>query len=332
VKSLIAWILWLLGELLMNLVTNLLGDWLMRRIARWIVRYQASAMGEQSARCREEWLAHLDETPDGWTQLKVALRMLEVPFNTFIEKCCDVGAGRATVAWIREHGALVTSVPVAVLLFKDYPLDQTRFAAYAVAIPLLLLCVLSLTPLFRRALAIGYERLNYGSRIVMGGLAVPVVVYLIIAWGWVPPSERPPKRAVKGALAATRPPLVVIPSLPLDIDIREAIEGQEQSKDPASTRVSPSSDFLSARESLQNNSGLLGNRTLPILLLSEIPGIPIPNLPNEDGLVSARTLLDLSMSDLPEIHLPKQPLPATEEEVRMLAPAAPTNLRIVAAN
>jgi hypothetical protein len=325
----VAAIVWLFGEVLKSLVTNLIGDWLLRLIARWIVRYQASTMGEQSARCKEEWLAHLNETSEGWAQLKVALRLLQVPLNTFIEECWDAGLRRATLASIRERGALFT-VPIAVLLVTVYPPDQTRFAAYPVAIPLLVVCALTITPHCRRALAISYERLNYMGRIVTGGLAVPAIVYFVVVWGWVAPSKHPPKRAVVGSIAATRSPLVVIPALPLDIDSQETMGGNEYSGSPAPTRVSPSSDFFSRRQPRQNNNGLLGTRTLPILMLSELQYIPLPKLPTDDELLSARTMPDLNTSELPEVNSPKQPLPSVRDLVPTGGvPSAPTNLHLV---
>ena len=54
--------LYVVGAIVLRVVSSEIGDWI-PPLARWIVRHQATKMGDQAERYREEWLADLVDTP-----------------------------------------------------------------------------------------------------------------------------------------------------------------------------------------------------------------------------------------------------------------------------
>ena len=207
-------VLWLIGALmltaggvLVNLLSNQIEAWL-PLLARRIVRYQATKMGPRSSRCEEEWLAHLNQTRGSLAQFVVALGTLLVPFRTVTEKCRDTPGGfkEFAAAWFRDRASWIT-VPAVVLLIAAYPPNPSRYAAYGVLIPFLLFCALYLAPPFRRAFALGYERLNYFGRIGVGSLTMPIIGYFAIAFADTPATASIQKSSVDSR-AATRPALI----------------------------------------------------------------------------------------------------------------------------
>jgi hypothetical protein len=325
------WIPWLVeviallfGAIFVNLLSNQVEVW-MPSFARWVVRHLARTMGPRAARCEEEWLAHLDQTSGGLAQLYVALRMLEVPFRTFIENSRDTPSGLKSA--IRERAGLFTVSIAGALLIASYPPVEGRLPAYAILIPLLIGCALCLD--YPHKLSAVYGRLNYFGRVVVGGFVLPLIVYFPLVWGLIAPSPRPPKKGVIGRQIATRSTFVIFPSLPLDSDRRETMASNVRAADPVAARATPRTDFVTKREPVSTNKyGVLTVRPLPIFNFSELPAKPPAESPYDEGLLSARTLPFLSLSELPEISLPTQPLPPLVE-IRVSAPAAPTNLRII---
>ena len=182
----------LLGAVLGGLVGNQIEAWL-PGIARQIIRWQARSMGAAAARFEEQWIADVNDTPGGLAKLSVALGTLFVSLRTRVERYRHEPGGfkRALALGLWDRASwLVAAVGATIVFF--YPIEPSRYAAYAFLFPLFLLAVLFLVPSFRRACRLRYERLAYSWRVGIGGLAVPVVVYFAMAFGLIPPSFQPP--------------------------------------------------------------------------------------------------------------------------------------------
>jgi len=330
--TMVTWVLMqIIAPILTNLVSNQIEAWL-PMIARRIVRRQAAKMGPRAMRCEHEWLHDLEQRRGGLSQLRYALGLFRVPLLTKIELLRNRTGGlkSAAIVWCSDR-AWWSTVVLGVLLVVFYPPDASRRAAYAVIIPVLVTSTLYLWPLGRQATGLVYGRLNYAFRVSVGGLVVPIVVCLAVAWALVAPTWRPPARAALNPRGALEPKLVVI-ALPMRIDARENLSGTEVRDVESATRPTPNDDSLQTPGPLPEDEGLLAARSLPVFVLTPTPTLPLPVLPDEDGLLSARTSPVLTTeSERAEVPLPEQPLPSPQayRPTPGGPPPAPTNLRIV---
>jgi hypothetical protein len=104
------------------------------------------------------------ERGTSWSLAKLgyAVWTLVVPLRTRIEISCDAAGGRfrALLGLLRDQAWLVT-LPALAILLAVYPPDRTRYPAYGVLVPVLLLCAFYLAEPAQALFARFFERRSY---------------------------------------------------------------------------------------------------------------------------------------------------------------------------
>lgn len=264
-------------------------------IARWIVRHQARKMGPRAVRAEEEWLAHLDETPGGLGKLVVAIGTLVVPLRT-IETSVAWSAWLVYCLWI-----LVPLVAVATM----YPPQQDRMASYSIVALALVVSGLFVPARLRAALATCYDHLSYYSRVCLGGAAVPVIGFIVIAWTTIVTTPNPLETTVAYTRASHEPRLVFLQANAAEFGRSDA----RVSEAPVRVRVLP---------------------IQPAPIPPEQPSLANFNVLDGDSRLPAPDALPLSvLVGVPALSLPEQPIPSREGYPTAGPPPAPMNLRLV---
>jgi hypothetical protein len=288
-------------SLAINLLANQIDTWL-PDMARRIVRHQARKMGSRAGRCEEEWLADLDDRRGGLAQLYFALGTLIVPLRIANE---ETPGGIVGWAW------LIVPAGTIVLLLRAYPLEPSRYAAYAVLLQVVIVCAVCLAAPLRRVFAVRYERLNYRGRVGVGGLIVPAICIFTIALSLIPSSRRAATRKQFSGEIRDGKNLAVIllPTLP-----------------PANQAIK----LVLITGPRQPKERLLDKKVPHTAVTSPILGVEAVNLP----------VVGTSLSQVPSVtglegtalvELPEQPLPSPESlpspRQQFLTP--PTGVRLI---
>jgi hypothetical protein len=258
-----------------GLVVNQLEAWL-PGLAHRIVRWQARRMGARAAVYEEAWLRDVEDTPGGLAKLSVALGTIRTPLGVLVERYRDEpgGLNRAVALWLWDRASWVVVAAAAAVVVFFYPIERSRFAAYAFLFPLFLFVGLSLVGSFRRACRGRYERLAYPWQILVSGMPILAMIYFAIVLALVPPSFRPNQRVAVARPTIGKPPLEVVLSMPRGPDRNDTKAGNETSGSSGPVEEAPD-----AHEAPEASPPLPSNRAWPEFFLSMLPSVPLPEQP-----------------------------------------------------
>ena len=297
------------GAIVLGVISSEVADWILP-LARWIVRHQATKMGDQAERYREEWLADLADTPGKLVPLWNACGTLTTPLKIGLDRRINLagGLGAFAFAWLRNVASLIVAAGVALLLTLAYPPTADRVAAYTLLVGLTFLIGLSFCPPVRWAGGALYGRLNYAGRVVLGGMTVPVFIALAVSATLIPPSWQPPPKAPHGEYA----------SLGFDIPTFRATQTETGRYEFLPTK--PSLD--STRSTRLSDSRVQSPSRPPRDVARRRPRKSKP-------LLEASPLL--AFSEFALVPLEEQPIPSMQDYVPPVyvgPPSIPTGLRI----
>jgi hypothetical protein len=343
-KSAVLWLIsFVVSGVLVNLLSSQIDAWLPIWALR-LVKHQARQMGSRADRCAEEWQADLAQKHGSLAKFCFALGTLLVPLRTRIERGCDAAGGLrpALGAWLQDQAWLITLPAIATLL-AAYPPHKSRYAAYAVFIPLILVCAASLSPRFCRGFAGFYEARSFAGRVAMGSLPSLAFWYFVIFIGLVPPSGEGANRSAPHYGRAAKPMVVVMPSLPVDVDRRQASASTELNE---ITRVKL---LPMTPEPVFRGHAVERNEDAQRIHRRQSSNVQLPFSPLPETLI-LHGVKNPSVSELPHIYQitpqirtfdlsellilgPQQPLPSPQLVVTPLplgTPRPPVNIRLVA--